>query len=209
MSGSSSDQSLAVLVHEGVGDLSGLSLLEIGNDGLLESKLDEIEREVPDNVPNPNDTDPSTRDTSDVGEAPVSEGGDDGRDELSETESTHEGERWSLSPGRTVRSGDEDKSLGDDGDLEVDDHVSSVIVDIVDTLSGDRVDTELVLEEVSVSHDGEQGDGGSGKVETVTDTVGEDLSQVPGIGGGGGQDSVEGEGHDSTVVEDRNDKDHE
>ena len=206
VSRSSSDKSLSVLVDEGLGDGSSLSLLEVGNDRLLEGELDKVEGEVPDNVPDPDDSDPSTGDSSDKGEAPVSVGGDDGRDKLSKTEGTHESVRRSLSPRRSVRSSDEDKSLGDDGDLEVDNHVSSVVVDVN---SGDGVNAELVLEEVGVVHDGEEGDGGGGKVKTVTDTVGEDLSKIPRVGGGRGQDSVEGEGHDGTIVKNGDDKNHE
>jgi len=98
VSGSSSRESLSMLVDKSGGDGSSLSLLEVGNDGLLEGKLDKIQGEVPDNVPDPDDTDPSTRDTSDKGEAPVSVSGNDGRDELSKTEGTHERVRWSLHP---------------------------------------------------------------------------------------------------------------
>ena len=47
----------------------------------------------PDDVPNPDDSDPSSRDSLDVGEAPISESGDDGRDELSETEGKHQSGR--------------------------------------------------------------------------------------------------------------------
>lgn len=206
MSRSSSLQSLSVLVDQCLGNLGSLSLLEVGNDRSLEGKLDEIEGEVPDDVPNPDDSDPSTRDTSDVGEAPVSVSGNNRGDQLSDTESTHKRIRRSLGPRRSVRSSDEDKRLRDDGDLEVDNHVSSVVVDVG---SCNGVDTESVLEEVGVSHNGEQGNGGSREVETVTDTIGEDLSQVPRVGSLGRQDSVEGQGHDGTIVEDSNDKNHE
>lgn len=206
MSRSSSDQSLSVLVDNGRRSLGGLSLLQVGNDRLLETELDQVEREVPDNVPNPNDTDPSTRDTVHVGETPISESSNDRRDQLSKTEGTHEREGWSLSPRRTVRSSDEDKRLRDDGDLKVDDHVSSSVVDIN---SGVGLDTELVLEEVGVVHDGEQGNGRGRQVETVTDTVSEDLGQVPRVGSGRRQDSVERQGHDGTVVKNSNDKNHE
>lgn len=46
-------------------------------DSSPDSELDEIKREEPDEVPDPGDSDPSTRDTLDVGETPVSVGGDD------------------------------------------------------------------------------------------------------------------------------------
>jgi len=73
-----------------------------------------------------------------------------------------------------VGSSNEDKSLRDDGDLEVDDHVCSGVVGIL----SDGVNTEFVLEEGSVSHDGVESNSGSSEVETVTDTVGKDLGQI-------------------------------
>jgi len=205
VSRSGSLKPLSRRVDEGRWVESSLPLLEVSNDGPLEGELDEIEREVPNDVPDPNDTDPSTRDTSDVGEAPVSIGGDNRRDELSKQEGTHESIRRSLSPRWTVGSGDEDEGLGDDGNLEVDDHVTSVVVDVL----ADGVDTESVLEEAGVVHDSEQSDRRGGEVQTVADTVGEHLSQIPRVGSLRWQDSVEGQGHDGTVVEHSNDKDHE
>jgi hypothetical protein len=56
--------------------LGSSSLLKGLDDGVLHGELDEVHGEVPDDVPDPDDTDPSTGDRSDVGEAPVSEGGD-------------------------------------------------------------------------------------------------------------------------------------
>jgi hypothetical protein len=205
VSGSSSGQSFSRLVDEGGGNSGSLSLLEVLDDGELHGVLDEIHGEVPDNVPDPDDTDPSTRDRSDVGEAPITESGNDGRDQLSETEGNHECVRRSLGPRRSVRSSNEDESLRDDGNLEVDDHVCSGIVGIL----SDGIDTESVLKEGSVSHDGVKSNSGSSEVETVTDTVGKDLGQIPSVGGGGRQDSVDGQGHDGTIVKDGNDKNHE
>jgi len=198
-------ESLAVLVDDRRGLSAGLSLLQVGNDRVLEHVLDNVEREVPDQVPDPDDTDPATGDGVDLGEAPVTETGNDGGDELGETERTHEGIRRSLSPGRTVRTGDKDKSLRDDGDLEVDDHVSSWVVGVL----AEWLDVEVALEEVGVVHGAEQGNGRAGEVETVTNTVREDFGEIPGVRGGGRKHSVEGESHDSTVVENRNDKNHE
>ena len=175
VSGSSSGQSFSRLVDEGGGNSGSLSLLEVLDDGELHGVLDEIHGEVPDNVPDPDDTDPSTRDRSDVGEAPITESGNDGRDQLSETEGNHECVRRSLGPRRSVRSSNEDESLRDDGNLEVDDHVCSGIVGIL----SDGIDTESVLKEGSVSHDGVKSNSGSSEVETVTDTVGKDLGKIP------------------------------
>ena len=205
MSGSGSLESFSLGVDNGRGSLACLSLLEVGNDGPLETELDQVEREVPDDVPNPDDTDPSTRDSLDIGEVPVTETGDDGRYELSNTERRHERNGRSLSPRRTVRSSDKDEGLGNDGDLEVNDHVTVVVVDVL----GVGCNSEFVLEEVGVVHDGEKGDGRCGEVEAVTNTVGENFCEVPRVGGGRRKHSVEGEGHDGAVVQDRNDKNHE
>jgi len=175
VSRSSSGKSFSFGIDNGGGSSIGLSLLEVLDDGELHGVLDQVEREVPDNVPDPDDTDPSTRDGLDVGETPITEGGNDGRNQLGETEGNHESVRRSLGPRRSVRSSDEDKSLRDDGNLEVDDHVSSGVVG----LFTDSVDTEGRLEEVSVSHDGVEGDSRSSEVKTVTDTVSDELGQMP------------------------------
>ena len=87
-----------------------------------------------------------------LGKAPVTESSNDGRHKLSETECNHEGNRRSLDPRRSVRSGDKDQSLGDDGDLEVNDRVhlwvvgkgSAQFVHARGTIDGH---TKLVLEE--------------------------------------------------------------
>ena len=104
-----------MLVDKSWGLSSPLSLLEVGNDSSLETELDKVEGEVPDDaeamsashsqwtnrrdlLPDPDNTDPATRDGVDLGEAPVSEPGNDGRDQLSDTEGDHEGDGWSFSP---------------------------------------------------------------------------------------------------------------
>jgi len=164
----------------GSSSLGGLALLEVLDDGGLEGELDQVEGEVPDDVPDPDNSNPATRDSSDPGEPPVTVSGNDGRDELSDTEGDHEGGGRALSPRGAVRTGDEDEGLGDDGDLEVDDHVSSPVVDVV--ALGEGLDTEPALKEVGVAHDGKEGDRGGGEVDTVTDTVGEDLGEIPRVG---------------------------
>lgn len=88
----SSDGSTSGIDRVGLEGLGGLSLLQCLDDGELHGELDQIQREVPDNVPDPNDTDPSTRDVVNVREAPVTETGDDGRDELGQTEGEHQGD---------------------------------------------------------------------------------------------------------------------
>lgn len=87
---SSSDRLAAGIDRVREGSLSGLSLLQGLDDGELHGELDQVEREVPNDVPNPDDTDPSTGDVLDVREAPVTETGDDGGDQLSQTEGEHQ-----------------------------------------------------------------------------------------------------------------------
>lgn len=67
-----------------------VALAEVLDDGGLHGKLDTIQGQEPDDVPYPDDTDPSTRDASDVGEGPVSVGGNNGRDELGDAEGDKE-----------------------------------------------------------------------------------------------------------------------
>lgn len=50
---------------------------------------------------------------------------------------------------------------------------------------------------------------GSGQVDTVGNSVGEDLRKIPAVRSHRGQDTIDGEGHDSTIVEQRNDQHHE
>lgn len=88
--------------------------------------------------------------------------------------------------------------------LEVDDHVKLGIVVV-----GNVRNTELAREEGRVDDDAEERNGSSGKVETVGESVGEDLSEIPRVGGRRGKDTVERERHDGTVVEEGNDKNHE
>ena len=98
--------------------------------------------------PNPDDTNPATRDCLDLGEAPVAVRSNDRRDELRDAEGTHEGERRALHEEEAVRARDEDEGLRDDGDLKVDDGVELGVV-----VAGRRGreaagegDTELVVE---------------------------------------------------------------
>ena len=97
--------------------------------------------------PNPDDTNPATRDTLDVGEAPVTVHSDDRRNELRNAERTHESERRTLHEEEAVRTRDEDESLRDDGNLEVDDRVKLgvVVVDSLVSTAGEG-DAELVVE---------------------------------------------------------------
>jgi len=89
-------------------------------------------------------------------------------------------------------------------DLKVDDHVKFRVVVV-----GDVGNTESVAEELGVDDDTEEGDGSSGEVETVSEGVSENLSEIPRIGSLGRKDTIEGEGHDGTVVEESDDKNHE
>ena len=64
-----------------------------------------------------------------------------------------------------MRTGDEDQSLRDDGDLEVDDHVELAVV-VVNGATGvaRERDTELVLEERSLDDDNDENDNKSRKI---------------------------------------------
>ena len=95
-----------------------------------------------------------------LGEAPVGVRSDDGRDELSKGEGEHEGERGTLHEEESMRTSDEDEGLGDDGNLEVHDHVKLRIVVVIDS-GGSTVgesDTELVVEPSGTDDDGNKGD---------------------------------------------------
>ena len=108
--------------------------------------------------PDPNDTNPTTRNRLNVGEAPVAVRRDDRRDELGNAERTHEGERRTLHEEEAVRTRDEDESLRDDGNLEVDDRVKLgvVVVDSLVSATGEG-DTELVVEPGGPDDDGDKG----------------------------------------------------
>ncbi len=151
--GSSPDWRTIGTLWESSCDLASLPGLEGLDDGELHSELDQVEGEEPNNVPNPDDTNPSTGDSLNVGETPVTEGGNNGGDELSQAEREHQSYGWSLSEAESVGSGDEDEGLGDDSDLEIDDHVD---LWVVDTLVSS--DVELALEEGSVVDDDEEDD---------------------------------------------------
>ena len=98
--------------------------------------------------PNPNDADPRTINLLDVSETPIGKAGDDRGHELCEAEGTHQRIRRTLHEEEPVGASNEDKSLRDDGDLEVDDRVKLRVV-VVDMM-GRRIETdmELPLEEV-------------------------------------------------------------
>lgn len=71
-------ETLTVLVNDSGSHLPGLSALKEGNNGSLQKEFDQVEREVPDDIPDPNNTDPSARDAGNIREAPVTECSDDG-----------------------------------------------------------------------------------------------------------------------------------
>lgn len=123
---------------------------------------------------------------------------------MSQAESEEEGDGRTLHEEEGVGTGDEDKSLRDLSDLEVDDHVKLGVVVV-----GNVGNTELAREEGGVDNDTEEGDGSSGEVETVSEGVGENLTEIPRIGSRGGKYTIEGEGHDGTIVEESDNKNHE
>jgi len=168
--------------RSGLESLLGAVVADPLDDGGLHAELDKVEREEPDDIPDPDDTDPATRDGVDLGEAPRAVGGDDGGDELGDAEGADEGGRGTLKEEERVRTGDEDQGLGDDSDLEIDDHVELLVVGVDlgawGVLEGD---VELVLEEIGLEDHDHEGDSGHGEVQSISDGIGEDLGKVPTI----------------------------
>lgn len=112
-----------------------------------------------DAYPNPDDTYPSTRDSTDASETPVGVGSDDGRDELGNAECTEKSCGRTLHEEESVRTGDEDQSLRDDSDLQVDNHVQLSVVGIwASSWSIVESNTELVLEERCLHDDDDEDD---------------------------------------------------
>jgi len=133
------------------------ALADILDDGSLHGKLDKVEREEPNDVPDPDDSDPTARNGTDVSEAPVSVRGDDRGNKLGDTEGNDQGDGGSLHEEESVRTGDEDESLGDNRDLKVGDHVEHAIVGNRDTRPVLEVDTKLALEEIGLQDDNDSG----------------------------------------------------
>ena len=109
--------------------------------------------------PNPDDTNPTTLDRVNVGEAPVTVRSNDGRDELSKAERAEQGSRGTLHEEEAVRTGDEDEGLRDDSNLEVDNGVELGVV-VVASSSRSTVsegDTELAPEEVGTDANSDEG----------------------------------------------------
>ena len=67
--------------------------------------------------PDPNDSDPATRNGTNIGESPVSECSDDGGDKLGNAEGDEQGDGWTLHKEEPVRASDEYEGLGDDRNL--------------------------------------------------------------------------------------------
>jgi len=123
------------------GSSGGCALELVGRDGLVErywwlehadngthSKLDEVKRQEPDDVPDPDNSNPGARDTFNIGEAPVTESSNQRRDELGDNEGTKQSCRGALHEEPSVGSGDKDQGLGNDGNLKVDDHVQTGVI---------------------------------------------------------------------------------
>jgi len=157
-----------------------LALAEVLDDGSLHRELDQVEREEPDDVPDPDDTNPTARNSVNLREAPVGKSSNDRGDELRNAESTQESRRGALHEEESVRTSDEDEGLRDDGNLEVDNRVELIIVRVLlGTVFAVETHAKLVLEEVSLQDDDDEDDGGKGEVETVSDSVRENLSKIP------------------------------
>lgn len=81
------------------------------------TEFDPIQRDEPDDVPDPNDTDPSTRNRMNVGETPVSVSRNDRGDKLGEAESGEEGKGRAFHEEEAVGTSSENQSLGNDRNL--------------------------------------------------------------------------------------------
>lgn len=101
---------------------------EVFDDGRLHRELDPVERDEPDDVPHPDDSNPATRNGVQLREAPISERSNDGGDNLREDERAHERVRGAFHEAEPVRTRDEDKCLRDNCDLEVHDRVQLRVV---------------------------------------------------------------------------------
>lgn len=104
--------------------------------------------------PNPDDANPATRDGLHLREAPVAVRSNDRRNELRDAECAHKSERWTLHEEEPMRTRDEDESLRDDGDLEVDDgmELTVVVVECLDSPAR-KSDTKLPVKEVRAYND--------------------------------------------------------
>ena len=109
--------------------------------------------------PDPNNPNPTTRNGADLGETPVSVGGNDGRDKLGNAEGCEQGDRGTFHEEESMGASDEDERLGYNRNLEIDDHVEHAVVGGWYTWKVLEVDTELVLEEVRLQDDNDEDDG--------------------------------------------------
>lgn len=104
--------------------------------------------------PNPDDTDPSSRYTVHISEAPVTISSNDRGNELGYTERTHESERGTFHEEESMRTSHEDQSLRDNSNLQVNDSVKLFIVGI--DRRSKQSNPELVLEEVGLQDDNDK-----------------------------------------------------
>jgi hypothetical protein len=149
---------------------------------------------------------PDTCQKTNLGEAPVGVDGDDGRDSLRDAERAEESVRRTLHEEEAVRTSDEDEGLRDDCDLKVDDGVQHTVV-VVDRWWRLEVCPEGVLKECGLDDDDNQRDSAAwldgsakteradirrqGEPETISDSVSEDLAEVPRIRRAGRKDAVD------------------
>ena len=101
--------------------------------------------------PDPNDSNPSTRNSLNLCETPITKARNDRRDELRDTERYDQSRRRTFHEEETMRTSDEDQSLRDDGNLEVYNHVQFGVVG-GDGENSVQLDMESILEEGSL-HD--------------------------------------------------------
>lgn len=184
--------------------------MRLGLEDTGKAKLDQIEGEVPDDVPDPDGGSPTPSASLDLGEAPVSVDGDQSGNDLGEDKGEGQDGRGTLDEGETLGAGDKDQSLGESRNLEVDNRVETVIVvsTLITVITVPLAETH-VLEELGVDGNGKEGEGREGEVDTVDDSRAENLLEVPVVGVLRGDDAVLGDGQDGSVVEDSEDKNHE
>ncbi|KAI9252286.1 hypothetical protein BDA99DRAFT_177685 [Phascolomyces articulosus] len=186
----------------------------LGSKDTLHTKLEEIHGQEPDKVPDPNNTSPIPTTATHISEAPVGIDGNEGSNQLSNNESGHQVNRWTFHEEPAAGTSDENQTLRHNRNLQVDDRVVNMIIDpIIGTgtrvFSTGQFNTKLIMEESGVEHDSSESQSGSGLIKTVDDSISENFAQVPLIRIRRRLDTISRNGHNSTIVQDSNDKDRE
>ena len=107
--------------------------------------------------PNPNNSNPSTRNGFDISETPVTKSCNDRRDKLCNAERNDKSRRRTFHEEETMRTGDENQSLRNNGDLKVYNHVQLGVVRVNGEI-GIQADTESSLKKGGTDDDNNQRD---------------------------------------------------